>query len=1613
MTAIDPATMEFALAASRSPLLEEPLREALLDALHTTLKGQSSDHPQDPGVALASALAVALDQAGFYHDRIQAEARIDTARLIDSMRKLGVIPGVAPTPSLRTSVYQCFHVDRALLLPARTAVKGTSAVGPTVFETLSPLDADPAVNAALLSRIVTLHSGATVIALEKAESSWLSSTSPADDFWEGVTAIVTDDGQAAETVRVSAARGNVLSMQTPLLGAYPDDCRVWRLTDVRRLTCWWPGFTHAPPADSPLDALGQQIWAEASDTAVAFVRDAASGWRSTLEVRVVADANERRATSADPVWSRVPDFSSSKPQDLHYTSFLDDRLHTWIAFRASRAVRPTEPGQIRCTFDRAPSTRLPDPDQALAQYAPAFTSPIVSTLGHPTTWAICAEDPGLAAGDVVLLAYASGAHLLRTLGAATRGRLLDWSMPRPAAGTGDEDGHEPPPEHTAAPTVEKASKLDFYRLEEVAAGPALTRLSIQDRMRRNTRQDAPDLRAGDTVLGVDDPSLFKVGAPVLVGCWDQDQWRSGEVATVSAIAGSALVLDAPLRASHRAPVGLLPAPVLASAGTRFSYVETVAPDPDASPPPDGSATTTSARAPKPTGEAGAKAVPSPTARRESLGDLLNGAVTGLGRWLLTAARDLDPPDKKEKDGDGDGDDGGLDLDKGHARKTPAATVRVPTADLIPLKEWERSSTVRKARERFVQTVTGYMSVTVDSTKLAFVDEKRSGSTYDLIRTPTGATSILLDPHPVTSPLRVKFEWKYAPPATGAAPPARLVDLDVKRTLFLAEAATLKVGADLFLAHAGGIAHARVVSLDGAMVTVDDGFDALSQHDVQQGALTTWNPDARPIALHPTWYDPGLALEASGERLAPAGDVLRLPPGAPGLDTLMPGDALTVWDEPRRLAWKQARIRQSTSEAPASDTWWQWPTYQAMALVASVEPDIGAITLETPLPELLVDGAETRLRTVLAWPATFRGHQQLADVRNLEYLASGPVFETVLAVDGVPGRSLQGTMGGTRIHNIEVFVRDPKSGAWQLQTEVSSLEGLKAPGVVVHVEWIDEASARITLAFGDKKGPGLPASGEDPVRIRYTGVDRDTDPSTSGGAIRRTAEVESTDYDAYLPRAWPASPWIPAIQGKRGRARASLTPLARGPGTMLASAPVRHASRPPRMTRWRTSGAVYEDVLTTDATTTAGAPGVLVARTGRLAPGQEVALDRGDGSPVELAVVASVDSANGVLTFVSPLSRSYPPDRSRLLGNLAQVAQGRTTNVALGVGDGTAGQRFPVSLPDPVLFSLEYGQLSQTGVVTSSGDVWRWVETLGSTRADARAFTLALREDATEVVFGDGEHGAVPPPGVRLMARLPSGPPAAGTVAVGALDTMVVAVDGVSSTTNLTAATAPLPQTPRNARQEVLDSVATANDNRLLTTDDIVPMARSLFPAELADVVLLPSAGPVWLLAFTTLAQDARRDEDISASLASVLNARMPTLSHVTLVVQPAPLVRMSFSVELEVDAGTENEVLDRIQADLADRVEGFFSPAKRPIGQAVRVAEVSRWLERLGARAVRFPDLPRSAPSAALVAPRRNQAITAGAVTTEHIQQSNQGMSCMTLRFTEEAPTASDESGAP
>ncbi|MEO7731846.1 MAG: baseplate J/gp47 family protein [Kofleriaceae bacterium] len=424
---------------------------------------------------------------GFYHDRFLTESKLGSAQLIDDLGKIVALIGYRPLPAVAATAFQWFEALAAGIVTSGTRVSGKIATPPAtvIYETSATIDVAPECNRMALSPLITRSPGAL-----RAIVAPILGALPTDDFRPQTRALISD-GHGVELSPIAGSRSRGVAFGRALSRSFEPTAQVSRATVLRRLR-------------GPRTLASDLVAFEVSTTPILHLPSLAAPELlvSTLEIFALRPQDEPIDPSEWPLALRYEekvDFSASEAGDLHYRTFVDDQLHTWIILRTALGARTLlDDGQLTRIYARfvpavgsmlgpqpthVPNTIEPLPippitDVTLGLDASYFTSSLVvpplvnQPLEISATWAMVDRDLGLATDDSILIQDASGTRWIRTLIARAPGaspRLLRWASDAPGAPA----DHAPLPEaHDPVVGVLDAASVKIGSLTDAANGDA-------------------------------------------------------------------------------------------------------------------------------------------------------------------------------------------------------------------------------------------------------------------------------------------------------------------------------------------------------------------------------------------------------------------------------------------------------------------------------------------------------------------------------------------------------------------------------------------------------------------------------------------------------------------------------------------------------------------------------------------------------------------------------------------------------------------------------------------------------------------------------------------------------------------------------------------------------------------------------------------------------------------------------------------------------------------------------------------------------------------------------------------------------------------------------------
>lgn len=371
--------------------------------------------------------------------------------------------------------------------------------------------------------------------------------------------------------------------------------------------------------------------------------------------------------------------------------------------------------------------------------------------------------------------------------------------------------------------------------------------------------------------------------------------------------------------------------------------------------------------------------------------------------------------------------------------------------------------------------------------------------------------------------------------------------------------------------------------------------------------------------------------------------------------------------------------------------------------------------------------------------------------------------------------------------------------------------------------------------------------------------------------------------------------------------------------------------------------------------------VLVGQPQGLAAGQDLVI--ADSQAAEGARIAQLEllvgpPARSRVSLASPLQHSYALADLLVHGNVAAMTHGASAaDEVLGSGTGSATplrlalRRSPLAwLPDP---AADKGVAPALQLLVA-GQLWRPVSTLADSGPLDHHYALEIDErERAQVVFGDGQHGAVPPSGRNnIVVRYRAGHGTAANVAAGALTSMPTPAAFVASSRN------PLPasggadrDTPERSRTALRHRVRTLQ--RAVTLDDHAELAMAYAGVARARADWQregQGAGARRLIMLTVAAEGGKtlstpQQEALLAWLAarSVLPLALRVRSH------RAWPVRCALQVTLLADR-ERAAMLRSLQSALGAGVDsggrpGFFAFDRRGLGEPLHLSALYACVE--------------------------------------------------------------------
>jgi predicted phage baseplate assembly protein len=386
-----------------------------------------------------------------------------------------------------------------------------------------------------------------------------------------------------------------------------------------------------------------------------------------------------------------------------------------------------------------------------------------------------------------------------------------------------------------------------------------------------------------------------------------------------------------------------------------------------------------------------------------------------------------------------------------------------------------------------------------------------------------------------------------------------------------------------------------------------------------------------------------------------------------------------------------------------------------------------------------------------------------------------------------------------------------------------------------------------------------------------------------------------------------------------------------------------------LTGWQTEAALAATQPSKAAVTQ---PMTLPGLLSGLTPGRALLFRSPDRAAAQVVAVrrAELDPAARVTRIwwddVSPLPEPgwvWRLGQLRILGNVARISHGRTIDETLGGSDGVSPfQSF--QLRQAPLTMLPSATGSTPALQVWVGDVrWAAVTDFAASGPDDRHYRMiASRDGATAVLFGDGEHGAVPPAGrknITAVYRIGLGRDAnAGRERITRIKRSHPLLDRAVNLTPVIGGTDP-------ARPAEIRTVATRwlrTFDRAVSTSDLADLALSIPGIARASARWEQSTGLT-----LTLATASGESPAALESVRAFLDARRDTSIPLRFG-DPQPRdVKVSVLVTAD-QAFVAEAVKDGVRSALYGEdnlTPGMFTFAARDLGQPAFLSEVYERLE--------------------------------------------------------------------
>ena len=337
-----------------------------------------------------------------------------------------------------------------------------------------------------------------------------------------------------------------------------------------------------------------------------------------------------------------------------------------------------------------------------------------------------------------------------------------------------------------------------------------------------------------------------------------------------------------------------------------------------------------------------------------------------------------------------------------------------------------------------------------------------------------------------------------------------------------------------------------------------------------------------------------------------------------------------------------------------------------------------------------------------------------------------------------------------------------------------------------------------------------------------------------------------------------------------------------------------------------------------------------------------------------------DGDERTLRLSAPLKNTYDRASLSINANVASATHGEKVREPMGTGDGAqTNQRFTLKNAPLTYVSASTPSGGETTLQVRVNEVlWKEVPSLYQRDESSQSYIVRIADDGKpDVIFGDGQHGALLPTGATIHGVYRSGIGLDGEVAAGSLTTLQDRPPGLKEVTNpLKASGAQGPEKLEQTKENAPLTVRTLD--RIVSLQDFEDFARAFAGIGKAQAIALWH-GDTRLVHITIAGasgKEIRTDSDTHAKLVEAMDkVRDPTQS-----VQVDSFERITFAVVAKVLVDARYR-FDDVQAAVQSALKDAFTFEERSIGEPVTAVEVVTLIQKVaGVVAVDLDDLHRA-----------------------------------------------------